>query len=56
MKNRINSYLRAVYDGRTEQYHDYRDMSMKRMSYKEYTEKWKDTIKKDKNLLWLWLR
>ena len=40
MRDRLNGYLRAIENGETEKYHDYRDVWAGRMPEKEYVKKW----------------
>ncbi|MEA3222772.1 MAG: hypothetical protein U9P49_06365 [Thermodesulfobacteriota bacterium] len=40
MRDRLKSYLRAIEDGTTEKYHDYRDVWSGKMDVKDYVRKW----------------
>lgn len=43
MKDRLKHYLRAIENGTTEKYHDWRDTKKGKMKYKDYIKKWGNT-------------
>ena len=40
MRDRLKHYLRAIENGTTAKYHDWRDVMNGRMKYKDYVKKW----------------